>query len=107
MFVRIVKVAIIGLAASLFLGVTLYSYTFHLSPDAREGKRNQTNLTRVRVGMSQREALSIAGPPKSVRPPFHQKGGVVYEYTTPPLASSELRILIGPDSLVRAVGLGD
>lgn len=107
MFVRIVKVAIIGLAAFLILGVTLYSYTFFLSSDAREGKRNQTNLARVRVGMSQREALSIAGPPKSVRPPFNQKRGVAYEYTTPPLASSDLYIYIGPDSLVKAVGLGD
>jgi hypothetical protein len=72
-----------------------------LNPEARNGNRNQRNVRLVKVGMSQHEALTIMGPPHNVsRYPVDGKTQVNYSYKAGALASDDIHVMVGPDSLV-------
>jgi hypothetical protein len=77
------------------------AWVLSLSPEARIGNRNQRNVRLVTVGMSQHQVLTIMGPPHNVS--TYLVGGkmqVNYSYKAGALASDDIHVLVGPDSLV-------
>lgn len=107
MFTRVTKSIGLLVSISVFAIVLVMYYMLSLSPEAREGKRNQANLKRVKIGMKNSQALAIMGKPKSISRAYPPKEGLVYEFVTPPSASSDLYIHIGKDSSVQTIGIGD
>jgi hypothetical protein len=92
---------LIAMGAGITLMFVCAAWVLSLSPEARTGNRNQRNARLVKLGMSQREALAIMGLPHDVsRYPVGGKMQVNYSYKAGPLASDDIHIMVGPDSLV-------
>ncbi|WP_147320943.1 hypothetical protein [Hymenobacter lapidiphilus] len=94
-----------GLVAAfgvLLLGIFAIYFVFFSGPDVEQAARNSSNSHRVEIGMNRHQVLSIMGPPKRTEPRLQQPG-TVYVYATSSLASHEIAVAMGPDSLVATV----
>ncbi|TGE14480.1 hypothetical protein [Hymenobacter elongatus] len=93
---------LLGLFMLLAIGAASVYFIFFSGAEARLGKANALNSYKVKKGMSKQRALHIMGPPKKTETRLTDSS-TVYLYTTAPLASHEIAIVVGQDSLVAAV----
>ncbi|MGI4821049.1 MAG: hypothetical protein ACRYFV_07540 [Janthinobacterium lividum] len=92
---------LIAIGIGLALVVVFAAWMLYISPEARTGSRNRHHAHLVQLGMSQHEALAIIGPPHDVsKYPVDGRMQVNYSYKAGPLASDDIHIMVGPDSLV-------
>jgi hypothetical protein len=92
---------LITIGTGMALVCILAAWVLLLSPEARTGNRNQRKARLVKIGMRQHQALAIMGPPHEVS--TYLVGGkmqVNYSYQAGSLASDDIHVMVGPDSLV-------
>ncbi|NVO31095.1 hypothetical protein [Hymenobacter lapidiphilus] len=93
---------LVAIAVVLLLGVSAIYFVFFSGPEVERAARNSSNSHRVKIGMNRHQVLSIMGPPKRTEPRL-QQAGTTHVYETSALASHEIAVALGPDSLVVAV----
>jgi hypothetical protein len=92
---------LITMGIGLALVVVFAAWMLYISPEARTGSRNRHHAHLVQLGMSQHGVLAIMGPPHDVsKYPVDGRMQVNYSYKAGPLASDDIHIMVGPDSLV-------
>ncbi|MET4107572.1 hypothetical protein [Hymenobacter sp. UYP22] len=94
--------SLIILSGVILCGIFALYFVFFSGSDVEQATRNSSNSQRIEIGMDRHQVLSIMGPPIRIEP-RPQQPGIVYVYATSALASHEIAVALGPDSLVAAV----
>lgn len=94
--------SLVVLLGVILCGIFAIYFVFFSGSDVEQAARNSSNSYRIKIGMSRHQVLSIMGPPIRIEP-RPQQPGTVYVYATSALASHEIAVVLGPDSLVATV----